>query len=91
MHYQPNQLPHARLGIVASKKIARRAVARNYMRRVLREWFRLNRAQLGSVDVVMRVQKPFTHAQFHQVQDELNRLLGRLQKQVAKPSAQSGV
>lgn len=85
MHYQPNSLGYARFGIVASKKIARRAVARNYMRRVLREWFRLNREQLGTVDMVIRVQKPFTHVDFHHIQEELQRLLNRLHRQTTKP------
>lgn len=84
LHYQPNSLGYARLGIVASKKVARRAVARNYMRRVLREWFRLNHEKLGALDLVIRVQKPFAHAKYSLVQEELQRLLNRLQKQNAK-------
>lgn len=54
------------------------------MRRVLREWFRLNREQMGNVDLVMRVQKPFTHPDFDRVQQELQRLLHRLQLETAK-------
>ena len=54
------------------------------MRRVLREWFRLNREQMGSMDLVVRVQKPFMHADFDQVQQELQRLLHRLRLESAK-------
>ena len=84
MYYKPNSLGHARLGIVVSKKTVRRAVARNYMRRVLREWFRLNCEKLGGLDVVVRAQKTFVRAEFHQVQEELLRLLSRLQQESAR-------
>jgi len=84
MYYKPNSLGHPRLGIVVSKKTVRRAVARNYMRRVLREWFRLNREKLGGLDVVVRAQKAFVRAEFHQVQEELLQFLNRLQQEFAR-------
>lgn len=81
MYMMPNSLGYPRLGIVVSKKTARRAVARNYMRRVLREWFRLNREKLGGLDVVVKVQKPFARPEFHATQEELQRFLIRLQRE----------
>ena len=84
MYYKPNSLGHPRLGIVVSKKTVRRAVARNYMRRVLREWFRLNREKLGGLDVVVRAQKAFVRAEFHPVQEELLQFLNRLQQEFAR-------
>lgn len=86
MYYKPNNLGYPRLGIVVSKKTARRAVARNYMRRVLREWFRLNREKLGGLDVVVKVQKPFMRTEFNLTQEELLRFLNRLQQESAKVS-----
>lgn len=59
----PNALPHARLGLVVSKKTAKRAHERNYMKRCIREWFRLNRHRLGSEDIVVRVRAPFGRSQ----------------------------
>ncbi len=41
IHYQPNQLNTLRLGVVVAKKFTRLSVERNYMKRVLRELFRL--------------------------------------------------
>ncbi len=56
---KPNGLPHPRLGLVVAKKTAKRANRRNYMKRVLREWFRLNRHRLAANDVIVRVRQPF--------------------------------
>lgn len=84
MYFMPNRLGFPRLGIVVSKKTARRAVARNYMRRVLREWFRLNREQFGGLDVVVKVQKAFVRDDFMLIQEELQRFMNRLQREAAK-------
>ena len=44
---------------MVAKKTAKRANRRNYMKRVLREWFRLNRHRLAANDVIVRVRQPF--------------------------------
>lgn len=90
LHHQPNGLETPRLGIVVGKKVARRAVARNYMRRVLREWFRLNREQIGALDLVIRVQKPFARADRERIQQELQNLLLRLKSVKARPHGPGG-
>jgi len=43
-----------RLGILISRKHAARATVRNYIKRCIREAFRLEQARLGSVDVLVR-------------------------------------
>lgn len=48
-----NPMGYARLGLAVSKKNIRHAVARNRIKRLVRESFRLNRHQLGSVDFVV--------------------------------------
>ena len=40
LYTRPNSLPHARLGVVAAKRFAPRAVTRNTIKRVTRELFR---------------------------------------------------
>lgn len=50
---KPNGLGYARLGMVVAKKVVRLATARNRIKRLLRESFRLNQHLIGSVDVVL--------------------------------------
>ncbi|VVC76929.1 Ribonuclease P protein component [Aquicella siphonis] len=49
----PNQLQHARLGIVLSKHRLRLSVQRNRLRRLIRESFRHNKDVLKGVDVII--------------------------------------
>jgi ribonuclease P protein component len=50
----PNGLAHARLGLSIGKRVSKRAVERNRVRRVFREAFRLSRAELPpGIDVVL--------------------------------------
>ena len=70
-----NGLGRARLGLVVSKKTARRANRRNYMKRLLRDCFRHHRHGLPPQDFIVRVRTAFTREQAAQVQDELLRLL----------------
>lgn len=48
-----NPLEHPRLGLAISRKVARHAVARNRIKRVVRESFRHRQAELGSLDIVV--------------------------------------
>lgn len=53
LHYLPNSLNHPRLGVIASKKCSKLAVRRNWIKRFVRNHFRLHRQQLGSIDIVI--------------------------------------
>lgn len=83
MHYQPNALQRARLGLVVGKKTAKLAVSRNYMRRVLREFFRLNQHQICHVDLIIRVQKKFDKSNFIQIKQEFDTLIAKLNQRVS--------
>ncbi|WP_145653236.1 ribonuclease P protein component [Pseudoduganella lurida] len=56
LYTRPNQLPHARLGVVVAKRFAPRAVTRNTIKRVTRELFRTT--GLPSVDCIVRLSRP---------------------------------
>lgn len=45
----------ARLGLIVPKRILQRAVDRNRVKRVLREWFRHSRERLAGRDCVIRL------------------------------------
>ena len=56
LYTRKNNLSHARLGVVAAKRFAPRAVTRNTIKRVTRELFR--QAALPPVDCIVRLTKP---------------------------------
>jgi len=78
VHYQPNTTFHPRLGLVVGKKIAKLAVDRNYMRRVLRELFRIQQHAINHVDLVIRVQKKFEKEDFVQIKQEFDALMTKI-------------
>ncbi len=78
IHYMPNTLGYPRIGIVVSKKMARRAVARNYMKRIVRELFRLNRLNIGDIDIVVRINQSFSKLDFVSVMREFKLALTKL-------------
>ena len=78
MRYRLNHYDTPRLGLIVSKKIAKLAVKRNYMRRVLQELFRLNQHQLPKVDLIIQVQKNFSKVDFLAIQQEFNFLCKKL-------------
>ena len=53
LYTRPNGMTHARLGVVAAKRLAPRAVTRNTVKRATREVFRL--AALPPIDCIVRL------------------------------------
>ena len=70
-----NALGHARLGLVVGKKAAKRANKRNYMKRVIREWFRLHQHELPAKDFVVRVRVMFEREQYREGCKQLAELM----------------
>ena len=70
-----NALGHPRLGLVVSKKTAKRAHDRNYMKRVIRDWFRRHKAALPPRDFIVRVRRAFGRGEAAAACSELSRLL----------------
>ena len=82
IHYQPNKLARARLGLVVGKKVAKSSVDRNYMRRVLREFFRTQQHEINPVDLVVRVQKKFEKEDFVQIKQEFDALIFKINQRI---------
>lgn len=53
LRYAPNAWGQARLGLAISKRVSKRAVERNRIKRLVRESFRQARLQLPPVDVMV--------------------------------------
>ncbi|HET6430907.1 ribonuclease P protein component [Dyella sp.] len=53
VRYRPNALGHPRLGLAISKRVSKRAVERNRIKRLARESFRRIQHELPAVDMVI--------------------------------------
>lgn len=75
---QPNASAQPRLGIVAGKKAAARAVDRNRAKRLIREAFGVMFHEVGPVDVVVQLRSDLRKLDNAAVRDELRRLLEKV-------------
>jgi len=93
LYTRKTDLPNARLGVVAAKRLAPRAVTRNTIKRVTRELFR--QTALPSIDCIVRLSQPVntkkgpaTSAGLKQVlREELTRLFASQLKVAPRPGA----
>lgn len=61
---KPNQLSYSRIGIIVSKKVSKKAVIRNLIKRKIRESYRVNKKNLIPTDIVIIVRSSFDIDQF---------------------------
>ena len=66
--------------MVLSKRVAPRAVDRSYVKRLIREEFRMQKRSLGGLDVVVRVLRRLTKAQAREARKELSILFSRVSR-----------
>lgn len=53
IHVAPNDLSHARIGLAVSRRVSKKAVERNRLKRIIRESFRHHQHRLGAIDYVV--------------------------------------
>lgn len=58
LHTKPVTAGYARIGLIVAKRIERKAVRRNRIKRLIREAFRKHRQMLGSLDCVVQLRRP---------------------------------
>tara|TARA_R110001592_G_scaffold4275_17_gene24069 strand:- start:549 stop:947 length:399 start_codon:yes stop_codon:yes gene_type:complete len=89
---RPNELGHPRLGLVIAKKSVRRAVDRNRVKRIARESFRLNKSELGTLDIVVLARKGLGELDNAALHEMYKGMWRKLAKSADKPprSRQSG-
>lgn len=73
-YFQHNDRPLARLGIVVSKKVSKKAVIRNSLKRQIREAFRLYQSPLKEYDVVVIGRAKGVGIESHLLREDLNRM-----------------
>ena len=82
LHYQPRAagMTDARLGLVVGKKLLKHAVDRNRLKRIVREQFRLRRASLPVMDLVVRLAVKPAPLDGKQIADDIVMLFDKLQR-----------
>ena len=79
-HVAPNGLSYPRIGLAVSRRVSKKAVQRNRIKRLIRESFRQRRHQLGAVDYVV-IAKLGAAAQVNRtLRAELDNLWGKARR-----------
>lgn len=81
LHYRlraAEEVAGARLGLVVAKRLLRRSVDRNLIRRLAREHFRLMRCQLQSRDLILRLAAKPKTLDRQVLAEEIRALLGKM-------------
>lgn len=86
LHYQPRLegLNEARLGVVVGKKLLKKAVDRNRIKRIVREQFRRERPSLPACDLIIRLAVKPTPLDGKLVAGDFLALLEKLRRTCAK-------
>ena len=81
LHYRlraAEEIVGARLGLVVAKRLLRRSVDRNLIRRLAREHFRIMRCRLPSRDLILRLVVRPEPLDRRALASEIQKLLGKL-------------
>ena len=77
---RPNGLDFSRIAIMAPKKIEKAAARRNYMRRVVREYFRTHILSGLGLDLVFKIKTSFNYPDHEIITRELDGIFKKLLK-----------
>ncbi|WP_343881130.1 ribonuclease P protein component [Rhodanobacter caeni] len=78
MRFRDNELGHARLGLAVSKRVSKRAVERNRIKRLVRESFRQVRHRLPAVDLMVMAREQAANVPGPQLLAEIDTLWNKL-------------
>jgi len=87
LRYRGNELGHARLGLAISKRVSKRAVERNRIKRLLRESFRRIRHQLPAIDMMVMAREQAAGVTGPQLLAEMDQMWKKLLASHAQTSA----
>ena len=85
MVYRPNDLGYPRIGFAVSARRISSAVARNRLRRLARESFRLNQPELPAVDLVIMAKPDASRAANADLFRSLAAHWARIRRQIEQP------
>ncbi|TRW48748.1 ribonuclease P protein component [Aliidiomarina halalkaliphila] len=86
---KPNDRNHPRLGTTVSKKVAKKAVDRNRIKRIMRETFRLQQHKLSGFDIIVIAKPGVNDLDNQALSDLLNYLWRKLSKRCTQYSSES--
>jgi len=79
-----NQLDHPRLGLVIAKKNLKLAIQRNRVKRIFREYFRLNTNKLPNFDLVVLTRREIAQLSKKDIIRYRNDLFERFERKCAR-------
>lgn len=82
--YRPNQKDYARMGVIVAKHVAKSAVARNRIKRVIRESFRHHQKTLGGIDIVIIARRNCSTLSKAELRKGIDELWARLLKYLSR-------
>lgn len=83
--FRPNEFDHPRLGLAVSRKVSKRAVVRNRIKRRLRELFRRNGEHVPpSVDLVVIAMPPMRDLGFQETREVFLELLSDCRRRLER-------
>lgn len=85
--YKYNDKTYPRLGVIISKRIVKKATARNYLKRIIREGFRVRKLELKGLDLVVMLRPGYKLTDKIKLQKELDSLWKRLNCAVSSYSS----
>lgn len=83
-HAAPNGLGHPRIGLAVSRRVSKKAVERNRVKRIIRESFRRRQRELGAIDYVVIAKAGATGRHSRALRLELDNLWGRARQKCEK-------
>ena len=83
-HVAANAYPHPRLGLIVSKRVSKKSVARNRLKRMVRDSFRRRQHQLGRIDYVIIAKPEAVEALRVTLRRELDKLWDKARRRCEK-------
>jgi len=82
LYVKPIDVDYARIGLIVAKRVERKAVRRNRIKRLIREAFRRHRQMLMGLDCVMQLRRPVELLDSTRIYQEAVMLLNKAARQL---------